>query len=163
LLCIREHLLQFSEYSPTNVWTQSFRSLSTGTLNPPPPHQCIQLQFEMNSHYANTLSMAVKHFATVPRYLKGRESMIRRVFWCMNSFRWRIFCVYVVNFDFRNDKILTVTKFGTCVVDVLYQLWVKYYVVKICIVEFNHSVKIQNLLISGRMFIGTFWCDMNKS
>ena len=55
-----------------------------------------------------------------------------------------------MNFDFRNGKILTVIKMGTCV-DVLCQ--VKYYVVNICIVEFNLAVEIQNPLISGRIFI----------
>jgi hypothetical protein len=63
-----------------------------------------------------------------------------------------------VNFDFRKGKILTVVKLGTCVVDVLCQLRVKYNMVKICIVEVNLEAKFK--IHSFPDLYELFWCDV---
>jgi hypothetical protein len=42
------------------------------------------------------------------------------------------------------NKMSTVTKLGTCIVDVLCQYLVKYYTVKVFIIECNLSMKFKN-------------------
>jgi hypothetical protein len=50
-----------------------------------------------------------------------------------------------VNCDFTNNKNPTVIKFGTCIVNVLCPPQVKYYTVKVLIVERYLSIKIKHL------------------
>jgi len=50
---------------------------------------------------------------------------------CVHWFRWRIFWAFVVNCDLIYSTNWTVVKLRTCIVNVLYQFYVKYYAIKV--------------------------------
>jgi hypothetical protein len=55
-----------------------------------------------------------------------------------------IFWARVVNCDSISSKHSTVTNLETCILDALYPLLVKYYIVRVLIVQFNLSFKLKN-------------------
>jgi hypothetical protein len=82
----------------------------------------------------------------------------QRVHW----FRWRTFWASVVNCYLVNSKNWTVTKLGTCTVNISCQVPGKYYIVTVFIVECNHSITLKNH-ISQKRFIWLLCSNVNNS
>ena len=121
--------LSFGVTAHTDVHLQSSRFLPVATLKNP-------VVFSSNWKWRGTSAclIPVKSFATAPKPLKGCDSPCSEV-----TMRTLIgvkdFWVSVIRCNLVNNKNWSVSKLGTCIVNVLCQLWLKYYIVKVFIVD----------------------------
>jgi len=129
---------------------QFFRFLSVGTFKTPSV-------FSLNWKWRNTFPtriLCLSDHLQLPRDLwKGAHAYIGSGGEHSEHF--------FVNCDLINHKNSTPIKLGTCIVNVLCQLWVKYCIIQEFTVERNLSIKLKRPLTSGLYVCETFsllWC-----
>jgi hypothetical protein len=74
---------------------------------------------------------------------------------CVQWFRWRAFWILVLTCDLINNNNSTGIKLGTCIANVLFQLQVKYYTVKVLLNVIIHLNS--KPLIFRHVFVGTIF------
>lgn len=89
----------------------------------------------------NAIFMLVRLFVSNPRGIWNDATVRYRKCPCIQWFRWRKFWEFVVNCDCINYNNSTVIKLETCVVNVLWQLCAKCYIVKVFVAECDLSIK----------------------
>jgi len=75
-------------------------------------------------------------------------------------FRLRTFRVSVINCNLINNKNWSVIKLGTFIINALCQLWLKYYIVKVFIVDCNFLFELKTIYFRTIVFwtFSLFWC-----
>jgi len=93
-----------------------------------------------------------------PRDLWKGATVHDQTFPCVHWFRWRIFWAFVVNCELINSTNWTVVKLGTCVVNALYQFYVKYYVIKVLTFDCNLPINFRTYGVYMNIFYLP-WCE----
>ena len=112
----------FSTYSPTS-WSQSFIFLSAGTLKEP---GVFSSNWKKKDTSLTNFPCLSNHPQPSGDLSKG-ATIHNQTCPYVYSFRWRPFWAFAVNCDLINNNYSIFTKFWTCPVNVLCQLYVKYY------------------------------------
>jgi hypothetical protein len=131
--------LGFRVTTPTYVHLQSFRFLPVATLKNPGV-------FSSNWKWRGTSRAHVwclSNHSQPPRDLWKGATVCDQKWPRGHWFRLRTFWVSVINCTGINNKNWSVIKLGRCTVNVLCQLWLKYYIVKVVIVDCNFSFKLK--------------------
>jgi hypothetical protein len=92
--------------------------------------RCIQLQFQKKRQFTKAFCMPVIPFATAQGPLKGCASA-----WIRALIQAEHILASVVNFDSINNNTSKILNLETCTVNVLCQLELKYYIVKVFILD----------------------------
>lgn len=123
---VRKHFV-FEIQSPTFVRLQSCRFLSAGTLKNSNGFIC---NWKWR-HTSTPFCVCVSNHSQPARDLRKCATVFDQTCPCVHLFWWKTFWEFVVNCDLVNNNNSAFIKMGTCVVNVLYQLSIKYYMVKV--------------------------------
>jgi hypothetical protein len=143
----------FSRHSPKTCWPQFFRFLTVKWLK-------LRTAFISNWQRADS---SPKHFHCLSSHSQtywhlGKTATDRDLTCpCVHWFRCRSFLAFVVICIPINNKKSTNFKLGTCKVNVQRYLWVKYYIVKVFIVQYKFSIEFLKPPISGHAFLQIFF------
>ena len=91
---------------------------------------------KMKRRFSNAYFIPVKPFPTAPGTSQGCQ--------CVHRLRWRTFWAFFVKCDLMHSKNSAPIKLETCNVNVLCQLWVKYCIIHVFIVERNLAIKLKD-------------------
>ena len=132
--------LFFLGKAPKFAWLQSFTFLSVEIIRTPSVFSSTLKRREISPvHFCCASNNTQPHW-DLWRSATVHDQTCPGMLW----FTWRIFWAFVANCDVTNNKNSSVIKLGRCTVNVLRQLYLKYYTVKVFIVECNISIKRKN-------------------
>lgn len=109
----------------------------------------------MKRHFTNSFLMFAKHLQQ-PLHQKQGVTFHGQTHANVRWLTWKTLRAFVVNCDFINENISTVTKFGTRILTLCCQKKVKYCMIKVFSVKCNVLVELQNLTFPTKVYLNVF-------